>query len=453
MNFLTTFTMTVHEPVYHIPKGYSSLQVMLRAFRFSRSPITEVCGNMKKFGDTYSALFPGNLQLILTQDPGFINHVLRERHTNYQKSEMSAGRGAQLFGNGLVFSNGDYWLQQRRLIQPGFHAKRLQGLYEIISRTVDESLASFPVGDNIDIYPLMYRLSFRVAIRSLFDIPLSAETMTELSQAFTDVQNFLVDDIRQPFRRLLYPFNGEKKQALERSAAMKEMIRGIIRRRKADTASYDDLLNMLLTARYEDSGEGMTEDQLIDEVLVLMLAGHDTTANTLAWLLYLVANDEEVRQQLIGIAKAATDSQSCIRNDYFHAVIDEAMRLYPPAWIADREALTDDEYGHFSYPAGTVIMTFFYGLHRSSDYWEVAEEFHPGRFLDESGKIRKMNAFYPFGAGPRMCIGNNFAMAEMCLFLQAFFTRFTIAATDQVPELKPLLTLRPDKVLLHIRRQ
>jgi cytochrome P450 len=145
---------------YRLPEGYSSFQVMMRAIRMSRSPITEVSGNMKKFGGTYSAIFPGNLKLILTEDPGFINYVLREHHTNYKKSEMSSGRGARLFGNGLVFSNGDYWLRQRRLIQPGFHTKRLQGLYGIIFRTIGESLAAFPSGNNIDVYPYIYRLSF-----------------------------------------------------------------------------------------------------------------------------------------------------------------------------------------------------------------------------------------------------------------------------------------------------
>ncbi|HXB09592.1 MAG TPA: cytochrome P450 [Puia sp.] len=444
--------MPVKEPGYRLPKGYTSFQVMLRAFRLTRSPITEVCGNMKKFGGSYTAIFPGNLRLLLTQDPGFINHVLRERHTNYRKSEMTAGRGARLFGNGLVFSNGDYWLQQRRLIQPGFHTKRLQGLYEIIGRTVANSLAAFPTGDLIDIYPLMYRLSFQIAIRSLLDIPLSPDTMTRLSQLFTDLQNFLIDDVRQPFRRLLYPFSGEDKAIMQKSATMKDIVRTIVRQRRTDPAGYDDLLNMLLSARYEDSGEPMDEDQLINEVLVLLLAGHDTSANTLAWLLYLVAGDKEVQHRLADTAKAITDPQACVKNEYFHAVINEAMRLYPPAWIADREALTDDQYGDFSYPAGTVVITFFYGLHRSPDHWPEADVFKPERFLDEKGALRKMNAFFPFGAGPRMCIGNNFAMAEMCFFLQAFFSKFKITPTGQIPALKPLLTLRPDKVLLNLHK-
>jgi cytochrome P450 len=446
--------MTVNQDYksYHLPEGYNTFQVMLRGFRLARSPITEVCGNMEKFAGSYTAIFPGNLRLILTQDPGFINHVLREHHTNYKKSEMSSGRGARLFGNGLVFSNGDYWLRQRRLIQPGFHSKRLQGLYEIIVRAIDDSLSVFPVGKEIDIYPLMYRLSFDIAIRSLIDIPLSPDARGQLSAVFTDMQNFLVNDIRQPFRRMLYPLNGQKRKILERSGSMKQMIREIIRQRQTDPNVYDDLLNLLLSARYEDTGEAMTEDQLISEVLVMLLAGHDTTANTLAWLLYLVAADKEVQQRLISAAEKITDPQDCIKNDYFQAVINESMRLYPPAWVADREALTDDRYGQFSYPAGTVVITFFYGLHRSSGYWTDAGSFKPDRFLDEQGKIKKVNAFYPFGAGPRMCIGNNFAMAEMCLFLQAFFSRFVISPTGQVPELKPLLTLRPDRVVLNISK-
>jgi cytochrome P450 len=444
--------MTVKEPGYRLPEGYSTFQVMLRGIRLSRSPITEIDYNMKKFGGTYSAIFPGNLRLILTEDPGFINYVLRERHTNYRKSEMSSGRGARLFGNGLVFSNGDYWLRQRRLIQPGFHTRRLQGLYAILNRMIDEAIAAFPAGGNIDIYPLMYRLSFDVALRSLFDISLPDSTKAQLSRLFTEVQNFLIDDIRQPFRRVFYPLNGQQKAAYGKSARMKEMVGGIIRLRRADSGEYDDLLDMLLCARYEDTGEPMTEEALIGEVLVLLLAGHDTTANTLAWLLYLVAGDKKIQQRLIDTARAMTDPQDCIRNDYFHAVINEAMRLYTPGWIADREALTDDQYGKFSYPAGSIIITYFYGLHRSSAHWPDAEAFRPERFLDENGKIRKMNAFFPFGAGPRMCIGNNFAMAEMCCFLWSFFSHFAISSTGRTPALKPLLTLRPDKVLLNLSR-
>ena len=234
---------------------------------------------------------------------------------------------------------------------------------------------------------------------------------------------------------------------------MKDIISKIIRQRQSDPAEYDDLLNMLLQARYEDTGQPMTEEALISEVLVLLLAGHDTTSNTLSWLLYLVAGDSEVQQRLAAIAKTITNTSDAIRNDYFNAVINESMRVYPPAWIADREALTADHYGDYSYPAGTVVVTYFYGLHRSPDYWENAAGFDPERFLDENGKLRKRNAFYPFGAGPRMCIGNNFAMAEMCCFLQAFFSKFNVSSTGQVPQLRPLLTLRPDKVLLNMRQQ
>jgi cytochrome P450 len=390
--------------------------------------------------------------LIVTQDAGFINHVLREKHTNYKKSAMTSGKAARLFGEGLLFSNGDFWLQQRRLIQPGFHSKKLQGLYEIVARTIDETLASFPTGENIDFYPLMHRLSFNIVIRALFDIDLSPATMQELTQLFTGLQNFLIRDIRRPFRKFFYPINGQERLNLKRSEQLKNLVREVIRQRRSDPHPYNDLLDMLLSTRYEDTGKPMSEEQLIAEVLILLFAGHETTANTLSWLLYLVASERGVLERLSGLA-ATLDLNESVRNEYFQAVINEAMRLRPAAWMADREAIADDSFAGFSYPSGTVVMTFFYGLHRHREFWEKPDSFDPGRFVDENGKVRKSPAFFPFGAGPRMCIGNNFAMAEMALFLRAFFRSFEISPGAGAPELMPLITLRPDRILLNVKKR
>ena len=435
--------------VYNLPRGYTLARVLLRSLRMGTHPIEVISKNMEKFGGTYSLLFPGNQRLIITQDAGFISHILREKHTNYKKSEMTSGKSARLFGNGLLFSNGEYWLRQRRLIQPGFHSKKLQGLYDIVARTIDESLATFPTGDNIDLYPLIHKLSFDIAVRALFDIDLSPDTMSELSRLFVEMQDFLIKDIRHPIRKIFYPINGIDRLNQERSEKLKNIIRGVIHQRQADTGSYNDLLDMLLNTRYEDSGQPMTEEQLISEVLILLFAGHETTASTLSWLLSLVSTNRKVLDQLAEIA-ARLDIHERVKNEYFQAVINETMRLRPAAWVADRETIADDNFGDYSFPAGTIIMTFFYGLNRSEEYWSNPESFDPQRFLDENGKIRKSPAFFPFGAGPRMCIGNNFAMAEMSLFLGAFFKKFAISPTEQVPELKALITLQPDKVVLNI---
>ncbi|HEY6900451.1 MAG TPA: cytochrome P450 [Puia sp.] len=437
---------------YHLPAGYSFAQVFMRSLTVRKGPIETTTDNMEKYGGTYSMTFPGNQQLIVTQDAGFINHVLREKHTNYKKSAMTSGKAARLFGDGLLFSNGDFWRQQRRLIQPGFHSKKLQGLYEIVARTIDETLATFPTGGNIDFYPLMHRLSFNIVIRALFDIELSPATVQELTQLFTGLQDFLIRDIRRPFRKYFYPINGQERLNLKKSDQLKNLIREVVRQRRSDPQSYNDLLDMLLSARYEDNGEPMSEEQLIAEVLILLFAGHETTANTLSWLMYLVSSKKEVLQQLTDLS-SRLGIDECVRNEYFHAVINESMRLRPAAWMADREAIADDSYAGFSYPAGTVIMTFFYGLHRHPEFWDNSDSFDPNRFIDENGKIRKSPAFFPFGAGPRMCIGNNFAMAEMCLSLRAFFSKFEISPSGATPGLMPLITLRPDKVLLNVKKR
>ncbi|HEV3224783.1 MAG TPA: cytochrome P450 [Puia sp.] len=443
--------MHLEKKTYHLPKGLSQFQTIARSFRSSRHPIHSISENMERFSGTYSAALPGNLKFILTQDPGLINYVLRENHTNYQKSPLTSVRGARIFGNGLLFSNGDYWLRQRRLIQPSFHHKKLQGLYEIIVKSIVEFLSSFPEGGQADVYPLMHQLAFNIVVRSLFDIELSVVQMSDLNRIFNELQNFYMSDINLPVRRILYPFTREDRLNYRKSAKLRAIILDIIQERRSDPGEYHDLLDLLLNARYEDNGLPMTEDQVIDEVLILLFAGHETTATTLSWLLYQVASQKDV-QEKIGISIQQIDVYDSIRNVYLQAVINESMRLRPAAWITDRVALADDMFGDLSFPKNTIIMPFFYGMHRNKDYWNDANSFIPERFIDEQGKIKKHISFFPFGAGPRLCIGNNFAMAEISLFMYAFFKQFRILPTEQVPEMKALITLRPDKVILGIEK-
>lgn len=443
--------MITYKNKYKIPDGYSTPRLILRSLLFlRRNSVRAISLNMEKFGDAYSAVFPGDKLIIITQDLGFIQHVLRDNHTNYCKSEFTTAKVGRLFGKGLLFSNGDYWLRQRRLIQPGFHTRRLQGLYRLMTETIEEAIAEWPAGNEIDVYPLVYQMAFDVILRSLFDIDLQPEKKKEMSLLFNQMQDFVVKDVNRPLRQLLYRITRQDKINLQRSERMRDIIRDIIRQRRLDAREYTDLLDMLLSARYEDTGEAMSEDQIIDEVLVLLLAGHETTANTLSWMLSLVAAQPDVTARLKAIAES-THIYDSARNDYINAVINEAMRLRPAAFMTDRVAMTDDHYGPWAFPKGTVVLSFFYGLHRHGDHWQHADTFLPERWLDDAGRLRKMLAFFPFGAGPRLCIGNNFAMAEMCFFTHAFFRRFSIASVGHTPNMLPLITLRPDKVLLYVQ--
>jgi cytochrome P450 len=436
---------------YRFPRGLTKFQTIARSFRSARHPIQTISENMSIYDGTYSAALPGNQHFILTQDPGLINYVLRENHTNYHKSSLTSTRGGRLFGNGLLFSNGAYWLRQRRMIQPSFHQKKIQGLYEIVVKTTEEYLAHFPVGDQIDVYPLMHQLAFNIAVRSLFDIELTEKQSGDLNRIFNELQDFFMNDINLPIRRLLYPLTREDQVNYKKSAKLRAIILEIIRQRQSDPKEYQDLLDLLLNARYEDTGEAMSEDQIIDEVLILLFAGHETTANTLSWFLYHVAPHKEILSKICTTVRQ-TNVYESVKNDYLQAVINESMRLKPAAWITDRVALTDDSFGEYSFPRGTIVIPFFYGLHRHKDYWKDGNSFFPERFVDELGKIKKHPAYFPFGAGPRMCIGNNFAMAEISIFIHCFFKQFSILPTMQVPRMKPLITLRPDKVVLEIER-
>lgn len=440
--------MEIEKKKYKLPVGYSLFQTMLKTNEFLKNPIKFISKSMVAFSGTYSAVL-GNRKLILTQNPEFINYILKENHRNYNKSEL-ATRTAKFFGNGLLFSNGDYWLKQRRLIQPAFHREKLKGLFNLMIKSIDVYLLEFPIGKNIDIHPLAQQISFNILIQSLFDIKLPYQTMEEMRQIFTELQDFLIKDVNQPLHRFFYPITGTENAKFKKAKRLREILLEIILKRKKSKKQYDDLLDMLLNSKYEDTGETMSNEQIVDEVLILIFAGHETTANTLSWLLYLLSTNKETTQKLTDSFHDSTIHE-CLNNEYLKATINEAMRLYPAAWMTERVAIEDDKFEDYSFPKNTIIIPFFFGLHRDKKLWNKELNFVPERFLINN-KVTKLKNYFPFGAGPRMCIGNNFAIAEMSFFIFSFLKKFKIEATGQIPEMKPLITLRPDNVILNIKR-
>lgn len=435
---------------YNFPPGFSLLQSALKSTAYLKDPIGFITVYLEKFSGSYTSALGPSSKIIITQNADFINHVLRENHKNYQKSPF-ADMVAKFYGKGLLYANGENWLKQRRLIQPGFHKEKIHGLYSIVIDAIAQEFTKFPVGEEVDIYPVVHNFSFNILIKSLFDINLSPEIIAELKQLFSEIQDFLFKDMNQPWKRIFYPFTGTRHINLKKAARLKEIITTIISERRAAQGSYSDLLDMLLSSKYEDTGQGMSDAQITDELLIFILAGHETTGNTLSWLLYLIASNTDVREQLINSFNSTTIYDS-INNELLKATINEGMRLYPAAWLTDRVALEDDHFENFSFPKGTIILPFFFGLHRDKNFWEDAGEFKPERFMNDVKSSGQSKHFVPFGAGPRMCIGNSFAMAEMSFFLFSFLKEFKVEATEQIPEIKPLITLRPDKVILNIKR-
>lgn len=434
--------------LYRYPPGYTFLGTYRRAIQVVQSPLETMMESVDRFGDSYSVTDGFTGRMILTQDPDFIDYVLRRNQKNYNKSRMVTEKLGRFIGNGLLTSNGAYWLRQRRLIQPGFHPQKVRQLYTIMQATIDPFLAKLPTGASVDVYPLMNRLAFEVVVNTLFDIQLHAETISELGRHISDIQEFVIKDIRQPYNSWWFRLSGQVADHKRKADRVRAILLGVVNERKKSGKRFNDLLDMLLDARYEDSGEAMTEEQILDEIIILFIAGHETTGNALTWTLYLLAQHPEVLQRL----REETTSKSIeetVANPYINAVLQESMRLYPPAWVSDRVALEDDAYGDFTFPAGTIIALFYFGLHRSAKHWEDPLAFRPERFL--SGKERS-KVFFPFGSGPRLCIGNNFAMAEMALFLKSFAGSFNLTPTASQPQMRALVTLRPNGVLLGIQR-
>jgi len=429
-----------------MPPGYSFFPSMVRTYKQANNPISTMQESMSRFNGTYTVNM-GMMRIIATQNPGLIDHVLKSNHRNYQKSEIQTKYLGKFIGKGLLTANGDYWLKQRRLIQPGFHTEKIHALYANIKNTVDKFLLTIPTG-LVDVYPLMHKLAFDIVINTLFTIDVPAAQRKQLADFISDVQDYVIREVRNPHKRWWFRLSGELKANLDKAADARNVIRSLIRQRMQEKHRHDDLLAMLLDARYEDTGQPMTEEQVIDEIFILLIAGHETTANALSWTLYLLANHPD-EQRKARESSTSLELHQIVRNEALNNAISESMRLYPPAWISDRVALEDDEYGDFFIPKGTVIVIFYYGLHRDVGEWSDALSFKPSRFSKENARdIKKI--YYPFGSGPRLCIGNNFAMAEMSIFLQSFLEMFKVEPGNVEPGITPLVTLRPDRVVLKV---
>ncbi|MBX2877437.1 MAG: cytochrome P450 [Saprospiraceae bacterium] len=422
--------------------------------KHSKNPIPGFLHNFEQYGDTYRAYLGGIQPMLVTKDPDIVRHVLQKNHRNYIKTPMIFEKLRRFLGNGLLTSEGPYWLQQRRLIQPGFHKQRLQALVEIMNQVIAETepkgLVQAGESQAVDVYPMMMRLAFDLVTRSLFSTAVSAEKLELLSHSLTTIQAFLVQQIRQPYLNPWFKISGQLSKHIKLGKAADEILLKMIRNRRSSGASQEDLLQMLLDARYEDTGEGMTDQQLLEETNILITAGHETSANALSWIFYLLAKHPAKQallrtelQEVLGTTQPTFAHLPRLR--YTTQVIEEAMRLYPPAWVTDRQSAKADEIKGHQIPEGTMVVLAIYALHHDPKFWDKPEAFQPERFAPETRKQRISNYSYlPFGGGPRLCIGNSFAMMEMQLVLVHYLRKYRIElATEKSPELLPLVTLRP----------
>lgn len=435
-----------------IPPGPRSLPPFGSASAMARDTSTFALNVWQRYGDIVRIRFlfwPG----YLLYHPDFVKYVLHDHHRNYDKHFPMMASVKPLFGNGLFTNDGESWLHQRRLMQPSFHHKRLAHFGTTMT---DATLAMLErwqgsVNQQLDIPQEMMRLTLQIAGLTLFNLDLSSDADT-VGRTFTAILPLLMKYSLVPFPPLWVPTPGNRRLQAG-IATLDSVVYDIINEQRKHISGSDretdDLLSMLLTARDAETGEGMNDRQLRDEVMTLLLAGHETTAISLMWTLYLLSQHPEVEERLhdeldtVLNGKVATVDRL---NDlpYNRMVIQEAMRLYPPAFGITRHAIADDEIGGYHVPANSIIFMSAYYTHRHPEIWEEPERFDPERFTPERAAKRPRFAYFPFGGGPRICIGNTFAMMEAQLVLATIAQHYQLRLLPGHPvEPEVLATTRP----------
>lgn len=427
----------------------SRWEVVRNRKRILQNPLPFHRENFEKFGDSFRVKVGMPNGVIFTRDPKIIRHILQKNHRKYQKSKLQTEDLAKYIGKGLLTSNGEHWRKHRRMIQPAFHKKKLVALISIMDRAIEAELERIRVDEEADIFPLMSDLAFQVVAKSLFSRSDIRERMKRLQQITERNQKMLIREMRQPYLNWWFKLSGMITKHLKWSEEARNILDEIIEERIASRESNDDLLGMLLDARYED-GTSMPRRQLIDEVMILFTAGHETTANALSFTLYFLATNERIQEKVFretvdfnfqkGNIAEQLQKLSFIRN-----CIEESLRLYPPAYVIDREAIEDDEIDGLFLPKNSLVLMSVFELQRHAEFWNDPEEYNPSRFEKKLPKDYA-NYYYPFGAGPRMCIGNNFAMYEMLITMARIVSKYQITTPLDRIEINPLISLKPKTV-------
>ncbi|HEX8326167.1 MAG TPA: cytochrome P450 [Hymenobacter sp.] len=434
---------------------------LLRSFALAKDPLPVLDATLARYGDTVELFIGGMEKSILTRDPGLTQHILQKNHRNYAKSKFTQGF-SRYIGHGLLTNEGPDWLRQRRLIQPGFHRQRVAGLTGLMQEITAETLAPLVAQagsaggtTTVEVHELMTRLTFRIIARSVFSTNFPEAELDRLAGLITEIQAFFVRSIRQPYLKPWFQLRGQFSRHDALAAELRALLANLVAQRQQANAQPtatppDDLLQMLLDVRYEDTGEPMTPERVIDESLILLVAGHETSANALTWLTYLLAHHPQeaavIQAEMAAVLAGRTPAfEDLPRLGTALYAVQEAMRIYPPAWMVDRVALADDEYNGLRIPQGTLFSLYFHGLHHDAKYWEAPEEFRPGRFAPGQPRPVQPFAYVPFGGGPRLCIGMQFALTEMQLVTLELLRQFDVewVAGQASVTMQPLITLRP----------
>ena len=425
------------------PKARFPLDLYVR-FRSDRIGFLE---EMASFGDVSHLSF-NNMHLYLLNHPDMIRDLLVNNHRQFTKSR-ALHLAEWLLGKGLLTSEGDFHLRQRRLVQPAFHRQRMAGYADVMAAYAARTADRWQDGARVNMAQEMMRLTLAIVGKTLFDADVEDEA-PQIGQALTEslhAVNRMLLPGGSTMEKLPLPANRRAEDARQ---LLNDTIYRIIRERRESGEDHGDLLSMLLQAQ-DDEGDGsrMTDEQVRDEAMTLFLAGHETTANALIWTWYLLAQNpveerqlhREVDRVLAGRTPTIDDLPSL---PYTRMVLSEVMRLFPPAYVVGRQPTEDYTVRDWVIPAGSTVFASQYVMHRDPRYWYDAERFDPLRWTADEVAKRPKFSYFPFGAGPRVCIGEGFAWTEGILALATLAQRWQARLVSrQTPDLEPMITLRP----------
>lgn len=411
----------------------------------------------REYGDVVAFRF-GPRRSVLISHPHDIEQILVHRNREFKKNwALRQLRG--VVGDGLLTNEGEAWLRQRRLIQPAFQRAAIAEYGQTMTELAEQMLAGWCDGEQRDLYSDLTRLTLAIAVKTLMDVD-AGDVFEQISAAM----DTLAVEFPRRFEKgrplplwIPTPANRRFGGAVR---SMERVVARIISQRRCEKHGRDDLLSRLIRARDDGDGAGMSDRQLRDEVLTMLLAGHETTANAMIWMWLLIVQHPHVEQALLkefdeALGARAPSVEDIPRLKLTDAVVRETMRLFPSAYMIGRQALAPFAIGGYEFPAGVNLLMSQWVVHRDERWFDNAQHFDPSRWLDgRTAKLPKF-AYFPFGGGARTCVGNTFAMQEIVLLLATMLPRFRIAPIDiEQVRPRPAATLRPDRnVMAFVHRR
>jgi enediyne biosynthesis protein E7 len=402
---------------------------------FNEDALATLTAAFERFGDAFSIFSPATgSKICVFSHPDHVRHVFVDKNTNFNKG-IGIDRVRILLGNGIMTSEGEVWRRQRKMIQPAFHRDVIATLFSDIRdanlRLRADWATRAHLGQEIDLTHELSDVTLKIVLKAIFGTDMDA-----MQSAGGDNPFLLL--MQEPERNLQFAY---KFRALSR------LVSDCIARRQNRPAE-SDLLGMLIAARDRKSDAPMTEKQLVDEVLTLIVAGHETTASALNWLWYLLSAHPKIESQMHNEIDAwdesGADVSSVLQLTYTRQIIEETLRLYPPGWLLTRRTINADVIGGHPIDANTDIFVSPYLVHRHPDYWDQPETFDPSRFSPEQKAARSRFCYLPFALGPRACIGEHFAMVEMITHAALIARKFRLKYICDVPiEKECQVNLRP----------